>query len=78
MEVQFHKNVTYKSRVGIPIIISISRRTSGYAIVEVESSEKEYPEISKRQIRKSEDGREFIDLSVNDIHCRVWATDAER
>lgn len=83
MEVQFQKNITYRSRVGAPVVISISRRTSCYAIVELENSETDYPVLFKKIIQRSDDGREFIDICIANEkgepgYARVWATDAQR
>lgn len=76
MLVQFHKNVTYKSRVGMPIVVSICNRYGSEVIVEVGSDS--YPVIEKCVINLSDDGREFLDLMLHDTLCRVWATDSLR
>lgn len=76
MLVQFHKNVTYRSRVGMPIVVSICNRYGSEAIVEIEAGS--YPVIERCVISLSDDGREFFDLILHDTLCRVWATDSLR
>lgn len=79
MKVQFHKNVTYRSRIGVPVIMSLCGRYGEQAVVEVEiCNQNSYPSIEFEIIRSTEDGREFLDLNIDGNLCRVWATDAER
>lgn len=81
MEVQFKKNIAYRSRAGAPAIVFVSHRTACYAVIEVET-EGDIPSISRQLIQRSDDGREFIDISFLDAegqpcYSRVWASDTK-
>lgn len=79
MLVRFHKNVTYKSRVGVPVVVSICRRSERNAVIEIESgADDDYPRLEEKLIHVADDGREFLDIVLRGVLCRVWATDAER
>lgn len=79
MLIRFHRNVTYKSRVGAPIVVSICRRSEHNAVIEIESgADEEYPILEEKFIHVADDGREFLDIALRGVLCRVWATDAER
>lgn len=77
MRVSFRKNVTYRSRVGTEVVMSLSWRSEKRAIVALER-EHEYPMIEEASIQESDDGKEFIDVIARGIRCRLWATDIDR